>query len=75
MNLTCPKCRTAFSITPEAGDANPLSVTCHHCGAVYTLDLSDWKGQGADDGDGPADDAAVPADIPAAPIVPGDATP
>ena len=75
MNLTCPKCRTAFSITPEDGDADQLSVVCHHCGAAYTLDLSNREGQGPDDGDGPADDAAVPTGIPVAPIVAGDAAP
>ena len=40
MNITCPKCRSAFKLRPDEAGAETAAVLCPACGHAYQLTLS-----------------------------------
>ena len=40
MNISCPKCRSAFSLSPDGASAETTEVQCPACGYAYQLALS-----------------------------------
>jgi ATP-dependent DNA helicase RecQ len=40
LNISCPKCRSEFSLSPDGGGAETAEVQCPACGHAYPLALS-----------------------------------
>ena len=58
MNISCPKCRSAFSLNPDGARAETADVRCPTCGHAYRLALSIHKEELPPDWD--PGDAGIP---------------